>query len=316
MAHPWAAVAILSFGVHLARVGAGRVETVQDQAGLLASDEAASDEAVVAERNPIHVAVSTAMRNNRGGGGFGGRTHRPPRPPPAWQSMPLGCDQSMNLPTCFAVLFFESTKDLSGISGRDYCINVNAKAYFTNVGSSDKGLVAPHYQCYAAATDSGLQKAAEEIKKTVPQDEEASYATWKDNKKYKNLLAELSSKKAFKPMVKAMSDFCYARVQEKLQDGNFGAGLKSLSYGFCRSSGDVGQDCQLYKGIKDNWKDNLGKKYCEGLYGDAGKYRCLSLRKQFKDAAGQMHSLGASWVEFEDISKKKTQNRGVLSECS
>merc|ERR1740121_592865 len=261
------------------------------------------------------------MRNHGrpAGGLWGGGNDRRPAParPPqptrpkedAWDKMKLGCEFSLSLALCKQVLFFESTKESSGISGEDYCSNFWGEKRST-FSSGDSGLAPRHYQCLAATADSALQEKAAQIKDLRPQDTDA-YAKWGEFDKYQKLAKEMWEVEAFRPLRIEVNSFCEKRI-DTIEETE----LASPDYGFCRLSHRPGQDCSYYKSIEENWGTKYGRTFCEGLGGAASKYRCLALRKQFIGLGKAMSDFGtATFMGFAEIKQKKYATTNFFMEC-
>merc|ERR1711879_615081 len=83
-------------------------------------------------------------------------------------------------------------------------------------------------------------------------------------------------------------DFCQAHVTSEMFVMNSPPKGISTSpkanghpqeYGFCHKPWAEHQDCAFYRGLREEWENSYGKKYCDQVYG-AAKLRCLALRKQ------------------------------------
>lgn len=259
-----------------------------------------------------------------GGGGYAGQyrgSYYGPSPPetPRWTKMPMGCDYRYNTGLCQVTLLQSACEakhgKVKGVTVEDACQKLSPKKH-TLVGS---GIEPLHYYCQAAAQDVGVKKAAATLVDFVPNDIDVCKVTNLEHfsahshrgkptfrVKYADLYAllyELTRNEGTEPLARSVSEICSKRTTQE-PDGT----PDGLEYGFCRSDDRAGQDCTFFHGMREGWKNDYGKDFCNSLPHEAGKFRCLAFRKQLVQIAQAQSIFGtAKFSDFDEVIRLSPQ---------
>lgn len=162
-----------------------------------------------------------------------------------------------------------------------------------------------HMYCRAAAADPKLKEMGEQLKHLAPSDI-SKCAVQNEGHFVGSLMTGRHVNDNHGPdLSQELWVQAKAQCRALVNDPDAADGL---DHGFCRSAGRPGQDCEFLWGIRAGWKDTYGKTFCEqlnygwGKDGEAGKLRCLALRKQLIRIAQAKSLMGtAMFHKFDDV---------------